>query len=122
MSDGELELVFTRIGWRLKRATVILGEKGQASVQLVPAEEAPDTEAVYPLGLQFTDEGLADAINYRRFDVEKDPSGKALTFSLAIPGRGVVRKRFSIGDRSRVPQTRRRSGPPAAGPSPCLQG
>lgn len=102
LSDGDLELVFTRIGGRLKRATLVLGEKGQASVQLVPTEEAPDTEAVYPLGLQFTDEDLADAINYRRFEVEKDPSGKSLTFSLTIPGKGVVRKRFSIGARPRV--------------------
>ena len=102
MSDGEMELVFTKIGARLKRATLILGEKGAASVQLIPTEDTADTQAVYPLSMQFTDESLGDAVNSRRFDVEKDPSGKALTFSLTIPGKGVVRKRFSFGERARV--------------------
>ena len=97
LSDGEMELVFTRIGARLKRATLILGEAGKASLQLVPIDKTPDTEAVYPLGLQFTDDALGDAVNYRRFDAEKDASGKAVTFTLAVPGKGTVRKRFSIG-------------------------
>ena len=102
LSDDRMELVFTRIGGRLKKATLLLGDGGQNSVQLVPVDEAPDTEVAYPLGLRFTDEALGEALNFRRFDVEKDPSGKAMTFSLSIPGKGIVHKRFSLGDRPRV--------------------
>lgn len=105
LSDERMELVFTRIGGRLKRATLLLGDSGQNSVQLVPVEQAPDTEVVYPLGLRFTDESLGEALNFRRFDVEKDPSGKTVTFSLSIPGKGVIRKRFSLSDRPRVLET-----------------
>ena len=105
LSDDRMELVFTRIGGRLKKATLLLGDGGQNSVQLVPVDEAPDTEAAYPLGLRFTDEALGEALNFRRFDVEKDPSGMAVTFSLSIPGKGIVHKRFSLGDRPRVLET-----------------
>jgi len=98
LADDSLELVFTRIGGRLKRASAIVGDDGEDAVPLVPASEAADTEAHYPLGLHFTDAGLGTALDRRRFDVERDESGRAVTFTLALPERGIVRKRFSLGD------------------------
>jgi YidC/Oxa1 family membrane protein insertase len=106
LSDDKMELTFTRIGGRLKCAKLLFGGKDDASVQLVPTESVPDTEAVYPFGLQFTDETIADGLNYRRFDAQKDPSGKSVTFSYAIPDRGVIRKTFTIGDRSNIIEAR----------------
>lgn len=102
LADEDLELVFTRIGARLKKATVLLGKEGKRSVQLVPDDARPDTQAVYPLGLAFTEPGLADELNRRRFDVEKDPSGRAATFSLTIPGKAIIRKHYSLSEKKHV--------------------
>ncbi|HOC74018.1 MAG TPA: hypothetical protein PKL54_14485, partial [Candidatus Hydrogenedentes bacterium] len=51
LKNDQLELVFTRVGARLKRATVILGREGADSLQLVPQPkpDTPDTAAEYPL-------------------------------------------------------------------------
>ncbi len=54
LSDAELELVFTRVGARLKQALVVLGKAGIDSAQLVPeALGKSDADAIYPLGASF---------------------------------------------------------------------
>ena len=106
LGDEHLDLVFTRIGGRLKRASVIVDQNGEDTVALVPATDAADTEAVYPLGLRFTDPGLGSALDRRRFEVERDPEGRAVTFSLTVPGKAVIRKRFSLGDAPYVMEAR----------------
>jgi YidC/Oxa1 family membrane protein insertase len=98
LGNDSLELVFSRIGGRLKRALVLPTKGGGSAVQLVPPDTLPDTEAVYPLGLRFTEEGLGDALDRRRFDVERDPSGKAVIFSLCVPDTAIIRKRFWLDD------------------------
>ncbi len=99
LRDADLELVFTRIGGRLKRASVVLGEKGADSVQLVPQTTVavPDTAAAYPLGLRFTDPAIGNALDARRFDFVLDSDGRGVTFSLELPDVATVRKRFRIG-------------------------
>ncbi|HPK00343.1 MAG TPA: hypothetical protein PKW60_12725, partial [Candidatus Hydrogenedentes bacterium] len=53
IENGQLRLVFTRIGARLKRAEVILDKDGNDVVELVPRSDRPDTDTIYPLGLWF---------------------------------------------------------------------
>ena len=106
LADEHMELVLTRIGARLKHATLLLGDNGDKSIQLVPESTLTDVEVMYPMGLHFTDEGLGDALDVRRFDVEADPSGKSVTFSLIIEGRAAVRKTFSLTGKPSVVNVR----------------
>lgn len=109
ISNGHLDLVFTRIGGRLKRADLILGENGDDTFQLIPepaldpnGEPQPDTATVYPLGLEFKDEELGDALNYRRFEAKVDQYQKAVTFTLKLENAAVVTKTFRFTDRRNV--------------------
>ena len=98
IENGQLRLVFTRIGARLKRAEVILDKDGNDIVELVPRSDRPDTETIYPLGLWFAAQHeLGDRLNYRRFDATVDPSGHAVTFTLATPVLAVT-KSFALTD------------------------
>jgi len=100
LSNECLELVFTRIGGRLKRASLVLGDNGEDSVQLVPASPRADTETIYPMGLRFpAEDAYGDELDRRRFDADVDPAGNAVTFSLALPDDVIIRKRFSLGAR-----------------------
>ena len=103
ISDDSLVLTFTRIGGRLKRVEVLIeGETGD-SIQLVPeVPDLADTDAIYPLGLRFSDDRIADELDFRRFDVTLDPNGKGVTFSLSLPGAAEIRKTFRLRDASRV--------------------
>jgi YidC/Oxa1 family membrane protein insertase len=96
--NEHLELVFTRIGGRLKRATVLLGKEGRDSVQVVPIwRNTPDTEAVYPLGLRFGDERLGDELDRRRWEVQRDDVAGTITFTLEVAGFVRVEKKFQTG-------------------------
>lgn len=108
IENESLRLVFTRIGGRLKSAYVLLGDDGENFVQLVPTVAAGklDTEAVYPMGLRFTDEALGDELDARRFEAEPGQAGRSVTFSLTLPGAAAVRKTFTLSDRSYVLTTR----------------
>lgn len=98
LENGQLRLVFTKIGARLKRAEVVLDSGQQDVVQLVPQAQEPDTEAVYPLGLSFpAQEELGDKLNYIPFEASLDPSGHAVTFTLTTPAL-VVAKTFVLTD------------------------
>ncbi len=102
LSGANLELTFTRIGARLKQAYAIVGEGEHNHVPLVPESMAPDTEALYPLGLDFPVSGsFGDALNTQRFDVEPDPAGMSVTFRLQA-GETVIRKRFSLSEKAFV--------------------
>lgn len=97
IGDDQIELVFTRVGGRLKRAVVLAGENGADSVQLVPeGTEGPDAAQFYPLGLYFPDEQLGFAVNQRRFDAKSDADGKGVTFSLEMPGYARIEKHFRL--------------------------
>ncbi len=77
-STPNLDLVFTRIGARLKRATVILGQNGEDTTQLVPTwGEVPDAEAVYPLGLRFAQDMWGDALDQRPWTLEERTDSSA---------------------------------------------
>jgi YidC/Oxa1 family membrane protein insertase len=101
LANQNIELVFTKVGARLKQATVLAGNSG-GSQRLVPTADKPDTEAVYPLGLDFSDPGLRDLLNNRLWEVGESGAEESVLFELAIPGRGVVRKKFTLSPQSRV--------------------
>ncbi|HOQ90522.1 MAG TPA: hypothetical protein PLX03_10330, partial [Candidatus Hydrogenedentes bacterium] len=90
-----LELAFTRIGARLREARVVLGKAGEDSAQLVPLPEQPDAWAPLPLGLRFDSNLWRDEVNRRRWDVEPDTGPHVAAFSLTIPGKAKLYKRFT---------------------------
>jgi YidC/Oxa1 family membrane protein insertase len=101
LRNEKTELVFTKIGGRLKSATMLLGDEG--TIQLIPeSPETPDTETVYPLGLRFRHSSLRDEVDFRRFDSEVNQFGDSVLFTLELPGNAVIRKRFTLADNSYV--------------------
>ncbi len=106
LSNQRLELVFTRVGARLKRATVLLGEDGRDSIQLVP--ETPildDADVVYPLGLLFHDGLLDDELNYRRWEV-LEAETHTLSFQIEAPGYARVVKTVTLEEDAHVAEVR----------------
>ncbi len=104
LSNANLDLVFTRVGARLKRATVKLGEGGADSLQLVPESgiKSDDAETTYPLGVFFSDRNLADALDYRRWEQVEPSSGEHLAFQIEVPGYALIRKAFTLEENTHV--------------------
>ncbi|HUW62742.1 MAG TPA: membrane protein insertase YidC [Candidatus Bathyarchaeia archaeon] len=100
LSNQNLDLVFTRIGARLKQASVLAQNSGGVQ-QLVPQSAKPDTQAVYPLGLSFTEEGLRDQLDHRLWEVAQN-GGNSIVFELTIPGRGAIQKKFTLDPQTHV--------------------
>jgi YidC/Oxa1 family membrane protein insertase len=106
LENNRLRLVFTRIGGRLKEASVLLGNNHKNDVQLVPDPNADleegvtplvtDADAAYPLGLYFTEEALKGELNKRRFDAQVDAANNRVVFTLAAPGALEVTKTFTL--------------------------
>ena len=97
LANDHLDLVLTRVGARLKRATVLLGEGGADSIQLVP--QTPilhDAETVYPFSLLFSDPVLGDQLNYRRWDLIQPETPYSLAFQIEVPGYARIQKHFSL--------------------------
>ncbi|MDZ4861475.1 MAG: membrane protein insertase YidC [Candidatus Hydrogenedentes bacterium] len=101
IKKDDMELVFTRIGGRLKRASLMVGEHGADRVQLVPETVLADTEAVYPFGLRFSSEALHDELDRRRFEVESQ-TGASVVFALSLPNAFAVRKTFAFSEAPHV--------------------
>jgi YidC/Oxa1 family membrane protein insertase len=103
LEDGDLRLVFTKIGARLKTAEVLLGEKGSQPQQLVPSPPAnvSDVQAEYPLSLSFSDPALDNRLNHVRWDVAQQ-TPKSVTFRLDLPGVAEIRKEVSFADAPHV--------------------
>ncbi len=107
LANSRLELVFTRVGARLKQATVLLGEEGVNSIQLVPQTSTlEDADAVYPFGLFFGDEVLGDKLNYRRWDVIGALDGQSVTFQIEVPGYVRLAKTFTLEEGAHVAAVR----------------
>jgi len=105
VSDGILELSFTKLGARLTNANLILGQDGVNSLDLVPQPFDPaDGHANYPLGLYITGSGApwADALNSRLWEGALTPDGRGARFSIEIEGHGRVEKVFRLADREHV--------------------
>ena len=97
LSNNKLELTFTRVGARLKKATVLLGKEGVDSIQLVPQTPIlEDAEAVYPLSLLFSDDVLGDELNYRRWDMLEPSEAQSVAFQIEVPGYVRLVKTFTL--------------------------
>ncbi|MCC6152490.1 MAG: membrane protein insertase YidC [Candidatus Hydrogenedentes bacterium] len=101
LKKDDMELVFTRIGGRLKRASLLLGEHGDSLIQLVPESANPDTESIYPFGLRFSSDAIRDELDRRQFEVEK-ASDTEVVFSLTLPNAAKITKRFAFTDKAHV--------------------
>ncbi len=89
-----LDLRFTRVGARLKQATVLLGDNGDDSVQLVPeGETGIDAEDAYPLGV-WVSGALGDKANSRRWEVLPSRGDNEARFQFEWPGRARLTKTF----------------------------
>ncbi len=107
LRNDRLELVFTRVGGRLKQATVLLGEEHRDSIQLVP--ETPildDAEMVYPLGLLFNEDVLGDELNYRRWEVLDVADERSVAFQIEAPGYARVVKTITLEEGAHVAAVR----------------
>lgn len=102
IGDDDLQLIFTRIGARLKEAAVVINHGSRMTQQLVPLQAVADTEAVYPMGLRFSDNALGEELNSRRWEAVLAPDGRSVTFTLQLPGQALLRKQFSMSDKRHV--------------------
>ena len=101
LENAALRMEFTRVGARLKKATVVSGSRVEDTQQVVPEwDGTPDAQAVYPLGLRFNNAFLGDALDSRRWDL-KSSDNTSVTFSIEVPG--VARE---CGERRQEPQFR----------------
>ncbi len=94
LRSDELELTFTRIGARLTGATVIIGEEGRDSRQLVPQPAEAVAQPVYPLGLRFAEDALGEALNTRRWEAALAPEGNGVTFRITVPEVARIEKEY----------------------------
>lgn len=102
LENDNLQLVFTKIGARLKEAHVKLSTGVDETFQMVPSvEDTPDTEAVYPFGVRFTHSDVRDALDIRRFEV-KVSSRDSVTFVLTLPNALELTKTFTLSEHSHV--------------------
>ena len=98
LENESLRLEFTRVGARLKRATAFFGTEENAQRQLIPWDDQPDADAVYPLGLRFSADYLGDALDSRRWDVETDEAAGRAVFSITLPGEAKITKTVQLDE------------------------
>ena len=104
LKNGKVQLVFTRVGARLKQAQVFQGAAHNNAVEeLVPPapKGTPDAEAAYPLGLTFSDARLRDKLDSRSWDIVKHDD-KSVEFALKVPGFAEIHKTFRLRDDTHV--------------------
>lgn len=103
LEDENLQLVFTKVGARLKQATVRLHMHGDEEIALVPqpnetGRSAADT--LYPLGLDIAHPQLGELLNVVRWDAEV--GDRSVTFTAEAPGIARVVKTFTMAPESYV--------------------
>lgn len=105
LRDDYLELAFTKVGARLKQATVVLGDNGHNSVQLVRTREEQgvevDGEAAYPLGLLVAGD-LGEKANDRAWTVVPTDDPEEARFELEWPGVARITKSYRLGSNPHV--------------------
>ncbi|MFA6242863.1 MAG: membrane protein insertase YidC [Candidatus Hydrogenedentales bacterium] len=102
LKDKDLELVFTPVGARLKQAKVLFRDGD--SINLVPENleiPIPDSEAVYPLGLRFTEPALRDELDRRVWEVVEQTE-RSVTFAITLPDAARITKSLSFTESPHV--------------------
>ncbi|MCA1902217.1 MAG: membrane protein insertase YidC [Candidatus Hydrogenedens sp.] len=99
LSKDDMEIIFTRVGARVKYLNIYLKPNRNDLVQLIPIwRNTPDKDAVYPFGLRFHDHPLADVLDTKIWDVQVDDKEHVAHFSYTIPEYIKVEKIFSFGE------------------------
>ncbi|MGC8846924.1 MAG: hypothetical protein ACP5QY_13875, partial [Candidatus Hydrogenedens sp.] len=99
LSGENMDIVFTRIGARVKYLNIYLKPNRTDKVQIVPIwKNTPDKDAVYPFGLRFHDHPLDDELDSKRWDVQINETEHTASFSYTIPNFLRIDKIFSFGD------------------------
>lgn len=99
LSKEDIDIVFTRVGARVKYLNIYLKPNRTDKVQLVPIwKNTPDKDAVYPFGLRFHDHPLNDELDSKLWDVQINESEHTAVFSYTIPNFLRIDKIFSFGD------------------------
>jgi len=99
LSKEDMDIVFTRVGARVKYLNIYLKPNRTDKVQLVPIwKNTPDKDAVYPFGLRFHAHPLDDELDSKLWDVQINESEHTASFSYTIPNFLRIDKIFSFGD------------------------
>ncbi len=99
LSKEDMDIVFTRVGARVKYLNIYLKPNRTDKVQLVPIwKNTADKDAVYPFGLRFHDHPLDDELDSKLWDVQINESEHTASFSYTIPNYLRIDKIFSFGD------------------------
>lgn len=93
----EMEIIFTRVGGRVKYYKVYLNPGKNEVVQLVPIwKNVEDKDAVYPFGLRFYNFGLLDLLDTKLWKLVEVNSDRII-FEYTIPNFLKIEKKFSLG-------------------------
>jgi len=104
LEDDDRRLVFTPVGGRLRAAYIKLYHYEDEELQIIPQPPLvdgvapPDTDAIYPLGLEFSDEAIGRELDRRLFQAEKHADGKGVTFTIELPGAARISKSFRMAE------------------------
>lgn len=98
LSKEDMEVVFTKVGARVKYLNIYLKPNRTDVVQLVPLwKNTSDKDAVYPFGLRFHNHPLGDALDTKIWDVQINNDEHTAQFSYTLPNYIKVEKIFSFG-------------------------
>lgn len=98
LSKEDMEVVFTKVGARVKYLYVYLKPNREDVMQLVPLwKNTPDKDAVYPFGLRFHNHSLGDTLDTKLWNAQINEVENTALFSYTIPNYIKVEKIFSFG-------------------------
>lgn len=102
LTNGKIQLHFTALGARLREARILLQEDGSDTVQLIPQPSEQGANAVYPMGMLFSEDFLGDALDHRVWSYTVDEADKSVTFSIEVPDVARIEKKFRVSDKPMV--------------------
>lgn len=105
LETANMRLVFTRLGARLARVYIKRDNYGGGVMQVVPEPAPQAVDAVFPLGVEFTDPRLGRELNARRFEASVDEAARAVTFTYTVADTLRFTKRFTLSERDYVIET-----------------
>ncbi len=98
LENKAIRAEFTRVGARLKKVTVVTGTHEHDTQQLVPWDDRPDAQAIYPLGLRFPASFLGESLDSRRWEARVDEANQSVTFTLVAAGLAQIEKTFRLSE------------------------
>lgn len=100
LANDRLRLEFTRVGARLKQATVLIGETEEQYPRLVPDDPAILGEPpLYPLGLhglKLGENWRGDELDHALWERAPDETGQSVAFTYTQPGVARITKTLAL--------------------------